>query len=123
MQIDNSDRGFSYKTEGPLDLRLNPTKGISAAERLKSISKEELEGMLIENADEPHADVIARSIVKTIEKGTKIATTTQLQQVIEKALDFIPANKRKAEIKKSCHGHSKHCELMLMKNLKYSMSF
>ena len=38
MQIDNPDRGFSYKTEGPLDLRMNPQKGISAAQRLKSIS-------------------------------------------------------------------------------------
>ena len=39
MQIDNPDRGFSYKTEGPLDLRMNPQKGISAAQRLKSISR------------------------------------------------------------------------------------
>ena len=40
MQIDNPDRGFSYKTEGPLDLRLNPEKGISAAERLKNVDQE-----------------------------------------------------------------------------------
>ena len=53
MQIDNPDRGFSYKTEGPLDLRLNPEKGISAAERLRDITREELQGMLTENADEP----------------------------------------------------------------------
>jgi len=59
MQIDNPDRGFSYKTEGPLDLRLNPEKGISASERLQTISKDELYGMLIENADEPHAKPIA----------------------------------------------------------------
>ena len=43
MQIDNPDRGFSYKNEGPLDLRLDSEKGISAAERLKDISREELE--------------------------------------------------------------------------------
>ena len=53
MQIDNPDRGFSYKTEGPLDLRMNPQKGISAAQRLKSISRDELQGMLQENSDEP----------------------------------------------------------------------
>lgn len=53
MQIDNPDRGFTYKKEGPLDLRLNPEKGISAAQRLKSIDQYELEGMLMENADEP----------------------------------------------------------------------
>lgn len=66
MQIDNPDRGFSYKREGPLDLRLNPEKGISAAERLKTITQEELEGMLLENSDEPHAEIISRAIVSEI---------------------------------------------------------
>ena len=51
MQIDNPDRGFTYKADGPLDLRLNPQQGISAAQRLADISREELEGMLIENSD------------------------------------------------------------------------
>ena len=49
MQIDNPERGFSYKVDGPLDLRLNPLKGISAAERLRELSPDELEGMLWEN--------------------------------------------------------------------------
>lgn len=102
MQIDNPDRGFSYKKEGPLDLRLNPKKGISAAERLKNISEDELYGMLIENSDEPYADAIAEAIIKEIKKGTDISTTTKLQQVIKDALSFIPSSKRDAEIKKSC---------------------
>ncbi len=102
MQIDNPERGFSYKSEGPLDLRLNPKKGLSAAERLKNISQDELHGMLIENADEPHAEVIARAIISEIKKGTDISTTTQLQHIIKDALKFIPENKRKDEIKKSC---------------------
>jgi 16S rRNA (cytosine1402-N4)-methyltransferase len=102
MQIDNPERGFSYKNEGPLDLRLNPKKGISAAERLKNISQDELEGMLIENADEPHAEAIARAIVSEIKKGTDVVTTTQLQQIIFDALKFIPSGKRKNEVRKSC---------------------
>ena len=102
MQIDNPERGFSYKSEGPLDLRLNPEKGISASERLKTITQDELQGMLIENADEPHAKIIAKSIVTAIKKGNNIDTTTQLQQIIENALEFIPQDKRKEEIKKSC---------------------
>ena len=53
MQIDNPERGFSYKTEGPLDLRLNPEAGISAAERLKTISQQELCGMLIKMQTNP----------------------------------------------------------------------
>ena len=60
MQIDNPDRGFSYKVEGPLDLRMNPEKGDSAAERLRQVTREELVGMLVENADEPYAEEIAR---------------------------------------------------------------
>ena len=44
MQIDNPDRGFSFKVDGPLDLRLNPEKGISAAERLAQIDEDELAG-------------------------------------------------------------------------------
>lgn len=64
MQIDNPDRGFSYKIEGPLDLRLNPQKGISAAERLNSVSEEELVGMLIENSDEPYAAEIAAKVMR-----------------------------------------------------------
>lgn len=90
MQIDNPERGFSYKTEGLLDLRLNPEAGISAAQRLKELSKEELEGMLIENADEPYADEIARTICKALKKGVEINTTSHLQQHIAKALDFLP---------------------------------
>ena len=102
MQIDNPERGFSFKREGPLDLRLNPKKGKSAAARLKSISQDELQGMLFENSDEPHSEVIAQTIISEIEKGKDISTTTQLQQIIKDALQFIPERNRDDEIKKSC---------------------
>lgn len=102
MQIDNPDRGFSYKTDGPLDLRLNPEKGISASQRLRDLSEPEIEGMLIENADEPYAAEIARAIRIELKKKGKISTTTQLREVIEGALKFIPAKDRKEAIKKSC---------------------
>ncbi len=102
MQIDNPARGFTYKKEGPLDLRLNPQKGISGAQRLKEMTLEELEGMLIENADEPYAAEIASRITSELKKGTDISTTTQLREVIESALQFIPANERKEAVKKSC---------------------
>ena len=102
MQIDNPERGFTYKFEGPLDLRLNPQKGISAAERLKGISKDELRGMLEENADEPYAEKIADKIVSNAKRGKKIETTTQLKDAIEEALVFIPEKERKEAVKKSC---------------------
>lgn len=101
MQIDNPDRGFSYKTEGPLDLRMNPEKGISAAQRLKDISVEEFEGMLAENADEPYAQEIAKEVTDRIRRGEEIATTTQLRRAIEGALGFVPEKDRKEAVKKS----------------------
>lgn len=102
MQIDNPDRGFSYKTEGPLDLRMNPQKGISAAERIRGIGQDELAGMLIENSDEPYAAEIAKEVVMCQKRGRNIETTTQLKEAIESALRFLPASERKEAVKKSC---------------------
>lgn len=101
MQIDNPDRGFSYKTEGPLDLRLDPEHGISAAQRLETVEKIELEGMLEENADEPYASEIAHAVIETRKKGGKIDTTKKLYDVIQEALDFIPEKEQKEAVKKS----------------------
>lgn len=102
MQIDNPERGFTYKKEGPLDLRLNQKKGVSAAERLKEVTMEELEGMFVENADEPYAHEIAEKIFAKLRRGEAIDTTTKLQQIIEEALKFIPEKERKEAVKKSC---------------------
>lgn len=101
MQIDNPERGFTFKKEGPLDLRLNPEKGISGADRLKELTRDELEGMLIENADEPYAAQIANTIVSKLRKGVPIETTTQLRLVIEEALKFVPKDQRTEVIRKS----------------------
>ena len=101
MQIDNPERGFSFRTEGPLDLRLNPTIGSSAANRLKKISLEKLQAMLIENADEPHAAVIARAIAASTKTGMGLSTTTQLRNLIKDALKAVPQISDE-EVKKSC---------------------
>ncbi|MDY6269605.1 MAG: 16S rRNA (cytosine(1402)-N(4))-methyltransferase RsmH [Selenomonadaceae bacterium] len=85
MQIDDPARGFSYKAEGPLDLRLNPEAGQSAAERLATMTQDEIEGMLIENADEPFAAAIAKQIIRD-ERLHPIETTQALHQAVEKAL-------------------------------------
>lgn len=102
MQIDNPKRGFSFKVDGPLDLRLNQEAGISAAERLDTITREELEGMLYENSDEPYCEELAKAITDEIRKGNRIDTTTKLRAVIEKTLDFLPEKEKKDTIKKTC---------------------
>ena len=101
-QLDESERGFSYKYDGPLDLRLNPEAGISAAERLRTVARDELEGMLIENADEPYAKEISQVVTRALRKGKKIDTTFALRDLIAEALDFLPKDEKKEAIKKSC---------------------
>ena len=102
MQIDNPDRGFSFKVDGPLDLRLNPEKGISAAERLAQIDEGNLAGMLWENSDEPYAEELAHAIVTERKHGKPIDTTTRLREVIEETLSFLPEKEKKDTVKKTC---------------------
>ncbi len=102
MQIDNPQRGFSYKFDGPLDLRLNPHKGIPASERINHLSQEELCGILLENADEPYAQEISRAIIDAIHNGANITTTTMLSEIISGALNELRISDKKEVIKKSC---------------------
>lgn len=104
MQIDNPERGFSYKVDGPLDLRMDPTKGVSAAQRLNELDKDELIGIFMENADEPYAVEITSAVISSRKKGKKIQTTTDFRQTIESALSKVkmPDKERKDAVKKSC---------------------
>ena len=108
MQIDDPKRGFSYKIDGPLDLRMNPEQGEPASERLKNLTKEELIGMFVENSDEPYADKIATEIVRIQKKGQIIDTTTALRELIynvvcnQKDIKNLPEKEQKEFAKKSC---------------------
>lgn len=102
MQIDNPQRGFTFKVDGPLDLRLNPLSGVSAAERLRELTESELADLLVENSDEPYADRIAHTVAAHRKRGEDIATTKQLAGLIEEALSFLPERERRETVKKSC---------------------
>ena len=102
MQIDDPKRGFSYKIDGPLDLRLDPEHGESAAERLHNITRDEFVGMLIENSDEPYAEEIADKVFSLMKKGDAMDTTTALRGAIESALWKVPKEEKKDAVKKSC---------------------
>jgi 16S rRNA (cytosine1402-N4)-methyltransferase len=99
MQLDDPQRGFSFKLDGPLDLRMNPNKGRSAANLIEAVSVSELEQLLIENADEPHADIIARAIVDGRER-TPIQTTRVLTQMIERVLGQIRQEERTLSVRR-----------------------
>lgn len=93
MQLDNPQRGFSYKNDGPLDLRLNPLRGASASDLLQSVSVEDLAKLLTTNADEPHAVLIAESIKRST---SPILNTRQLAEIVRAALrDFPDKNEHK----------------------------
>ncbi len=100
MQIDNPERGFSFKVDGPLDLRLNPNSGKSATEFLKNVTLAELELILREYSDEPYSGPIAEAIISKRENGFFISTTKQLQETIKETLAVGTDNKE--EIKKCC---------------------
>ncbi|MBR4733201.1 MAG: 16S rRNA (cytosine(1402)-N(4))-methyltransferase RsmH [Lachnospiraceae bacterium] len=102
MQIDDPTRGFSYKINAPLDLRMNPREGVSAAERLKELTKEELTGLLVENSDEPYAEKITNQIFRRRASGKPVETTFDLRDAIRDALAFLPAKEREEEQKKAC---------------------
>lgn len=109
MQIDDPKRGFSYKLDGPLDLRLDPSKGVPAGERLSHMDGEEIEGMLIENSDEPYAREITDVILSYRRKKIPVDTTTVLREIVVEGLKKAKAIRRenptledKELIKKTC---------------------
>jgi 16S rRNA (cytosine1402-N4)-methyltransferase len=101
MQIDNPARGFSFKTEGPLDLRLNQVSGQSASELLQSVTRQTLRELLTDNADEPFAQPLAAAL-----QGQYLQTTTELADLVRQTLATalparMPAAERKIETTKS----------------------
>ena len=81
MQIDNPARGFSFKADGPLDLRLDPSAGQSASELLLCVTRPQLRDLLVDNADEPLAVPLAAAL-----QGQYLETTTQLATLVRSAL-------------------------------------
>ena len=93
MQLDDPARGFTFKADGPLDMRMNPSRGLSAAELLARIPRNRLAALLRENSDEPHAEEIA-SALAAARARTPIATTLALAAVVREALAALPARVR-----------------------------
>ena len=87
MQFDRPDRGFSFKLDGPLDMRLNPTRGQPASAFIARASENELREALVENADEPRAEILARAIAGN---RATLQTTTQLTRLVRTALGKLP---------------------------------
>lgn len=96
MQLDNPDRGFNYKEPGPLDMRMNPSRGEPASQLLTRVSEEKLAELLRDNADEPHAEFIARLL-----KEKPVDTTHALENLVRLRLGAMDGTLTKTEIKLS----------------------
>jgi 16S rRNA (cytosine1402-N4)-methyltransferase len=81
MQLDDPSRGFSMKSDGPLDMRMNPQRGQSAAVLLAKAGVAELQDVLREHADEPHAAVLSVALA-----GKQFATTKALANAVRATL-------------------------------------
>lgn len=80
-QLETASRGFSFNLEGPLDMRMDPTLGVAAADLVNGLNKGELEALFKKFSDEPGAAAIAEAIVRTRKLGP-IETARQLVNVI-----------------------------------------
>ncbi|MFN0133467.1 MAG: 16S rRNA (cytosine(1402)-N(4))-methyltransferase RsmH [Phycisphaerales bacterium] len=86
-QIDDPERGFSYRRPGPLDMRMDPSRGQPASALVNRMSEDELAGALLELGDETDAPQIARLIVERRE-ASPIITTQELMAIVCEARDF-----------------------------------
>ena len=89
-QLDDIKRGFSFRYDAPLDMRMNPTEGESASEWLNKASEKEIADVIYKYGEERASRKISKAIIKIREK-TPIHRTKQLAEIICKA---IPSNKK-----------------------------
>ncbi|HSQ59688.1 MAG TPA: 16S rRNA (cytosine(1402)-N(4))-methyltransferase RsmH, partial [Acidobacteriota bacterium] len=80
-QLDDPERGFSHRAEGPLDLRFDPSQGIPASEWLATVELAELQRVLREYGEEPRSGAAARALLAARDRGP-IATTAQLREAV-----------------------------------------
>ncbi|MGP1717145.1 MAG: 16S rRNA (cytosine(1402)-N(4))-methyltransferase RsmH [Methylophilus sp.] len=85
-QIDEGERGFSFRFDGPLDMRMDQSRGKTAAEWLATISEKQLCEVIRDYGEERFAKQVARAIVKEREDGHAITTTGQLAKIVAGAI-------------------------------------
>jgi 16S rRNA (cytosine1402-N4)-methyltransferase len=85
MQLDTPERGFSFRTDGPLDMRLDPREPVTAADLVNSLPENELADLIYKYGEEPASRRIARRIVDAREREP-FRTTAQLEAVVYGAL-------------------------------------
>jgi 16S rRNA (cytosine1402-N4)-methyltransferase len=85
MQFDSPTRGFSFRFDAPLDMRMDPTQGETASDLLATLSEIEIANIIFEFGEERHSRRIARRIVERREKGSPITTTKELADLVQQS--------------------------------------
>jgi len=85
LQFDSPERGFSFRFDAPLDMRMDPTAGATAADLLQQLPEAEIARIIFEYGEERHSRRIARRIVERREQGKPITTTTELAELVRAA--------------------------------------
>jgi 16S rRNA (cytosine1402-N4)-methyltransferase len=86
LQFDSPERGFSFRFDAPLDMRMDPTSGATAADLLQQLPESEIARIIFEYGEERHSRRIARRIVERREQGKPITTTTELADLVRLAV-------------------------------------
>jgi len=86
LQLDSPSRGFSFRHEAPLDMRMDVSRGETAAELLGRLSEVEIARIIFEYGEERRSRRIARWIVERRERGEPVRTTTDLAELVERAV-------------------------------------
>jgi 16S rRNA (cytosine1402-N4)-methyltransferase len=89
MQVDDPARGFSFKADGPLDMRMNPLRGTTASALLSKLDEDGLAQLLTDNADEPRAGELSHQILRAHAR-TPLDTTQSLADVVHAAFARLP---------------------------------
>ena len=95
MQLDTPGRGFSFKTPGPLDMRMNPNRGQPASALLLALEPAALAALLVENGDEPHAVILADALA-----GRTIEQTSDLAGAVRSVLAHVRAEEREQSVRR-----------------------